>query len=235
VNDRSNHVEAGLTFVGVCILIAVAAFLFTRYSSNAPAAASAGENTIVAPLDDAAAEDVQPAAEPQVQAAANVPNNDLPQLGACHGGECSWSVETARNIIREEGQEQLIKVTLMGGTSLHSANQYPERFKAGQKIAWNGSAHDVYVFCSTRLPAVMMQADGAWQTDVLDFVNGVPSVLDSSAALYAQTCHSAADNYPSNGFAAKYGYMTAPREMEEPAISAPTDIFALARLGSVSN
>jgi hypothetical protein len=229
MKDRSNHVVAGLVFVGVCILIAAVTFAFLRPSSGvANAADEQAVNTMVADLDpgpsDAPKQDMNANEAPVA-----IDDGNVPQLGACHMGECSWSVEKARDTVRQEADDKLIKVTLQGGTSQHPSNNYPQRYARSERISWNQAPHDVYVFCSKTLPAVMLQDGGSWQTDVLDFVNGPPGVLESSATLYVRVCHGPTAAYPSDDFAARYGYVTEPLELDEGAVSTPTDIVALAQ------
>ena len=61
-------------------------------------------------------------------------------------------------------------------------------------IVWNRAPHDVFIFCSTRLPAVMMRVEGQrnLQTDLLDFLkwsatnfDGTLTCKDSFAAFLA--------------------------------------------------
>ena len=49
--------------------------------------------------------------------------------------------------------------------------------------------HELFIFCSSRLPAVILPDSGHLQVDILDFVAGPPPVLESSASLYVRTCH----------------------------------------------
>jgi hypothetical protein len=231
VNGRSNHIVAGLVFVGVCILIAVVAFVVLRPSPGSAADEEDQQiNTMVAdlaPVEDTVPDAAAPVDSESQQLTTDGPIN--PQIGACHMGECSWSVEKARETIKEESTGRLIKVTLLGGTSHYAGNDYPQRYVRSERISWNEAPHDVYAFCSKTLPAVMLQDGDSWQTDIIDFVNGPPGVLQGSAAMYVQVCHGAATAYPDDDFAARYGYVAAPPEIEDPAISTPSDIFALAQ------
>jgi len=140
-----------------------------------------------------------------------------PQLNSCHGGDCSWSITRGQTVVRQDARGTLYRLTLLGGSAREGS----------RRISWNRAPHEAYIFCSRRLPAVLLAVDGAWQVDVLDFVNGPPPVLESSAALYVRTCHPGAD-WEADGFAARFGY--AARD-EEPDIhlTRPEEIFNYAR------
>jgi hypothetical protein len=150
-------------------------------------------------------------------AAAFAPPAPAPQLNSCHGGECSWSITRGRTVVRQDARGILYRLTLLGGSAREGSH----------RIVWNRQPHEAYVFCSRRLPAVLLAVDGAWQVDVLDFVNGPPPVLESSAASYVRTCHPGAD-WAADGFAARIGY-TAHDDQPDINLSRPADIFNYAR------
>jgi hypothetical protein len=135
--------------------------------------------------------------------------------GRCGMEECSYSKELAREVVGGGANGRLVKVTLLGGSSS----------REGSAITWNKTPHDLYVYCSTMLPVVMMQTDQAWQVDSLDFINGVPGVLESSQSIYAKTCHKDDKAFPDD--AKSLGYTEIPEEKQDITIKKPSDIFAI--------
>ncbi len=127
--------------------------------------------------------------------------------------ECSWSKTLSSTVDREDQRGRLIALSLLGGSSRNETS----------RITWNDRPHTVYVFCSTALPAVMMKADDGWQVDVLDFIDGVPGVLESSASIYGDACHAGDRRFPSDAEALGYSHIDDDRE--EVQIDQPTDIF----------
>lgn len=150
-------------------------------------------------------------------AAAAGPSGERPELNSCHGGSCSWSITRSQTIVRREAGGALYRLSLLGGSAAEGS----------RRIRWNARPHEAFIFCSPRLPAVILAVDGAWQVDVLDFANGPPPVLESSAALYVRTCHPGAD-WTADGFAARFGY-TSRDEPPDISLSRPEDIFRYAR------
>jgi hypothetical protein len=140
-----------------------------------------------------------------------------PALNSCHGGECSWSITRSRTVVRQDARGILYRLSLLGGSAREGSN----------RIRWNRQPHEAFIFCSRRLPAVILAVDGGWQVDVLDFVSGPPPVLESSFSLYVRTCHPGAD-WAADGFARRFGY-TAREESPEISLSRPEDIFNYAR------
>ena len=111
----------------------------------------------------------------------------------------------------------LYRLSLRGGTA-------PE---GRSRIRWNREGHLVFIFCSARLPAVILPDHGHMQVDVLDFVAGPPPVEESSASLYVRTCHPGED-WSAPGFAARHGYRAQDADREI-ALTRPEDIFGYAR------
>jgi hypothetical protein len=109
-------------------------------------------------------------------------------------------------------------LSLLGGTA-------PEGEDAA--VRWDSRPHDVFIFCSPRLPAVILPDQGHLQVDVLDFVAGPPPYMETSAGLYVATCHPGED-WAADGFAARHGYRAQDAEREI-ALSRPEDIFRYAR------
>jgi hypothetical protein len=148
---------------------------------------------------------------------AKEPDVAAPEVNEGHCGmeECSYSQELRRSVIGGGANGRLVKLTLLGGTSARS----------GSAIKWNRSPHDVYVYCSTVLPSVMLETDGNWQVDVLDFVNGVPGILESAQATYTETCHKGDRQFPDD--AKSLGYQEISEDKQDISVTKPEDIFAL--------
>jgi hypothetical protein len=140
-----------------------------------------------------------------------------PQLNGCHGGQCSWSVTRSRALVRQDGSGILYRLSLLGGTAREGS----------RRIRWNGQPHALFIFCSARLPAVILPDRGHLQVDQLDGVAGPPPYQESSASLYLRTCHPGED-WAAAGFAARHGYRAQDTDREI-ALSRPEDIFRYAR------
>ena len=140
-----------------------------------------------------------------------------PELNSCHGGECSWSITQSRAIVRQDAAGILYRLSLLGGSAREGSN----------RIRWNRLPHALFIFCSPRLPAVILPDQGRLQVDILDFVAGPPPYLESSASLYMRTCHPGED-MTADGFAARHGYQAQDAEREI-NLSRPEDIFRYAR------
>jgi hypothetical protein len=141
----------------------------------------------------------------------------VPELNSCHGGECSWSITRSRALVRREASGSLYRLTLLGGSAREGS----------RRIRWNRAPHALFVFCSARLPAVILPDHGHLQVDLLDFAAGPPPVLESSASLYVRTCHPGED-WSAAGFAVRHHYR--PQDADrEIALSRPEDIFNYAR------
>jgi len=141
------------------------------------------------------------------------PSVARPELNSCHGGQCSWSIVQSRTIVRQDAAGTLYRLSLLGGSAREGS----------RRIGWNRRPHALFIFCSRRLPAVILPDSGRLQVDILDFVAGPPPVLESSAALYVRTCHPGED-WEADGFAARHGYQ-AQDEEREIALTRPEDVF----------
>lgn len=142
----------------------------------------------------------------------------VPTLGRCHMDSCSWSKTLGKEEITSDDRGKLIKLKLLGGESPNDDKK--------PKIKWNKDPHEVYIFCSTRLPAVIMASGGKLQVDVLDFWGGIPGVYESDASLYRETCHSGSANMSDEELARKFKYSPSPES--DITISKPTEIFGYA-------
>lgn len=136
-----------------------------------------------------------------------------PELNSCHGGTCSWSITRSRTLVRQEAAGILYRLSLLGGSAREGSS----------RIRWNPQPHEVFIFCSPLLPAVILSDAGHWQVDVLDFAAGPPPYLESSAEIYVRACHPGED-WAAAGFAARHGYRAQDAEREI-ALSRPEDIF----------
>jgi len=141
----------------------------------------------------------------------------VPELNSCHGGQCSWSITNGRALVRRDSSGALYRLSLRGGSA-------PE---GSRRIRWNREGHVLYIFCSPRLPAVILLQHGRMQVDILDFVAGPPPVEESSASLYVRICHPGED-WSAPAFAARHGYHAEDTDREI-ALSRPEDIFDYAR------
>jgi hypothetical protein len=140
-----------------------------------------------------------------------------PQLNSCHGGTCSWSITRSRTSVRQDASGNLYRLSLLGGSAREGSN----------RIHWNRQPHEVFIFCSARLPAVILPDAGHLQVDILDFVAGPFPYQESGAELYVHTCHPGED-WAAEGFAARHGYRAQDAEREI-ALTRPEDIFRYAR------
>lgn len=143
-----------------------------------------------------------------------------PELGRCHMDECSWSLTKSRTVVRREVTGTLLRLSLLGGTSSNANDD------GNAPIRWNAKPHTANVFCSNRLPAVIMKTDAGFQVDVLDFVNGIPGALESSANLYVRICHPN-DNWNSKGFAER-NRLPDVSDFLDVTINGPEEIFQVA-------
>lgn len=215
MNGSSKHTLYGVIFIATCLLVAGIVYAVIR----SPAPAPVMENTSVADmhvdLPEAASTLVTsaPDANSNTQTAPRPDDDGAVQPGPCGTDECSWSKTLSRDVVQADTRGRLIKLTLLGGSSRSEKT----------RIIWNDRPHSVYVFCSTALPAVMLEDSGRWQVDVLDFIDGVPGVLQSSVSIYADACHPGDKRFPSD--AETLGYAHVEDENEDVQIDRPTDIF----------
>ncbi len=219
MNDR-NHTLYGVLFILACLIAAGGFYAIIRSpTSQAAQPDQIMDNTQLNSEEGVESDPVVEgvtAAEPTEVAATPAPTDDTPgqpQLGMCRMDDCSWSKETGREVVKSDRRGTLVKLSLIGGSS------------SGEKaaITWDESSHDVFVFCSAALPSVILGEADSWQVDVLDFVDGVPGVLESSQALYMKTCHAADGRFPND--AETLGYRSIPEEREDVRISRVEDIF----------
>jgi hypothetical protein len=186
----------------------------------------AGGNAVLVPTRNDLGQDNEAAANVIAPAALESPAQGAAELNGCRMETCSWSITRSRDLVRRTDAGSLYRLSLLGGASEHPDENYPEDSR-GVTIVWNAAPHEVFIFCSARLPAVILPTGGRLQVDVLDFVNGPVGALESSAGLYARVCHPG-DDWASDGFAGRFGYRAREDEADI-AIARPEDIFRFAR------
>lgn len=221
MNGNRNHTLYGVLFILACLIVAGGLYAVIRSPTSRPdQPGQIMDNTQLnieegdesgTTVDSAIVN--EPAVEASVDAA---PADDTPggaQLGMCRMDDCSWSKETGRKVVKSDRRGTLVKLSLISGSSKGE----------NDAITWDANPHDVFVFCSTALPSVILGEAVSWQVDVLDFVDGVPGVLESSQALYMKTCHAADRQFPND--AETLGYTSIPEGREDVKISRADDIF----------
>ncbi|MDE2171742.1 MAG: hypothetical protein KGJ57_20320 [Sphingomonadales bacterium] len=149
------------------------------------------------------------------------PPQGLIAEGNCHMGECSWSDITRKIVSQKSDGSRLVTLNILGGTSRDTGSKSEDR----KMITWNSDQHQVYVYCSLNLPAVMMNVDGKWQVDILDFTNGIPDILSDSADLYSYACHGKLSAWSRPDFAKRFGYETP--IYDSITIEKPEDILSM--------
>lgn len=208
------------------ILVIFVLVLAGACSGGDAGSSDGGGNAVLVLARNEVLQDNEASANVIAPAAAASPASGAAELNGCRMETCSWSITRSRDLVRRAAAGSLYRLSLLGGTSEHPDENYPES-SAGVRIEWNAAPHEVFVFCARRLPAVIMATDGRLQVDVLDFVNGPVGALESSAGLYARVCHPG-DDWASEGFAARFGYEARADEAEID-IARPEDIFRFVR------
>jgi hypothetical protein len=213
---------------GCLLLLVVAAAAWWSFRDLPVAGRNATADA--GPSANATAPAAAPAPAAPAPAATAAPVRE-PLLGNCHMDTCSYSREVGRETVREAPSGRLLRVSLLGGTQGDAGDDGPSD---DAPIIWDRQPHDIFVFCSTALPAVMLPIAGQrlLQTDLLDFLgpDGIPDVLTTSANLYFDICHGIrgrewADVAPGLGY-----HPLAPALVESGIdIARPEDIFAHAR------
>lgn len=146
---------------------------------------------------------------------------DKLSFGRCHMDECSWAKILSQKEIAADMRGRLIELKLRGGSSPNDDSDLNN-----PKITWNKYTHKVYIFCSVYLPVSMMKSEGKYQVDILDFWQGTPGILESSASLYREACHPSSMGLNEQTLAKRFGY----RKLEDThsldiVVHKPIDIF----------
>ena len=120
-------------------------------------------------------------------ALAAAPAGPEPRLVYCHMMECSWSKPVSNAVIRSTPLGTLRKVVAVRGTSVHR-DDYPSRFQASIRIAWEKSAAVDYVLCSRSRPALAFRSGKRWIAHALDLFR-LGGYNTASAVAYLRACH----------------------------------------------
>lgn len=200
----------------LALVILVSALYFLARAADSATASSANSSQNVS--DDHATVVERKATEPVPESKPTVAPETKAEAaeveeGRCYMGECTYSQKLNQQVIGAGINGKLIKLKLRGGTSSSS----------GSAISWEKNFHVVYVYCSISLPSVITKFEGNWQVDVLDFIGGVPGILESSERLYGSTCHKNDEKYPND--AAALGYLPIPDDKQNVTINKLEDIF----------
>ena len=225
---RAGRLPIVATILAALLLIGAGAVYLMLRAPSRPAQANAAAAAPPAnSARPAAAAQLAPAAIPP----ASNPATGEPLLGNCHMDSCSYSRLVRRETVRESPAGRLLRITLLGGTQGEAGDDGPDE---DAPIIWDRDPHDVFIFCSTRLPAVMMRVAGqrTLQTDLLDLGgrNAISDVLIGSANLYMDVCHGLRDRDLSEE-SAGLGYRPIPQALLDGgiAIERPEEIFDFAR------
>jgi hypothetical protein len=108
--------------------------------------------------------------------------------GRCHMGSCTWSAIKSIEEVGNSDTGRLLRLSIIDGESSHPDDGYPSKFSDGLNISWSDAPYTTYVFCSTKIPAIISNYDSAWRADIFDF-EAVYGAQTSSANLYVRACH----------------------------------------------
>ncbi len=217
MSRKSNHLIGGILFILVCLFLAavIYASLWSHPNHEATIAEGAAQ-TKFEPAVPAANLNVAGTAAVTLSSADGVEPTSRQQgawPGSCVSDGCSWARPLDHTVIQSEPRGRLVEVLLQGGSS--RSERAP--------IAWSTEAHHVYVFCSLQLPSVMIEQEQGWQVDTLDFIVGIPSVLDGSADIYAKICHPHARDLRTEAAALGYGELS--ESASEITVNNPQEIY----------
>jgi hypothetical protein len=128
-----------------------------------------------------------------------------PKVGRCHMGGCGWFEIRSFEVVRETSDGALIRLDMRDGGS-KDTERADRNSSRGVKIDWGPYQNDQYVFCSTRLPAVISPAEagGGWEAYRLDLLS--PSGASQAVTnLYNHVCNNGVD-MEAEGAAERRGY-----------------------------
>jgi hypothetical protein len=126
-------------------------------------------------------------------------------------------------MVRETGDGALIRINVREGSSVSRGDRPHPTSSRGVKIDWSGPATDQYVFCSTKLPAMISGSDGAYEAIRLDLIQwGVPSEFNMQ--VYSHVCHNG-DDILAEGKAARAGYRSTQGQEQVISLTRPEAIF----------
>jgi len=115
------------------------------------------------------------------------PAGPAPRLVRCHMMECAWSKPVSNVAVRSTPRGTLRKVAAIRGTSVHRGD-YPSRYDASLRIAWEKPASVDYVLCSRSQPALAFRSGKRWIAHALDLFN-LGGYNTASAITYLRACH----------------------------------------------
>lgn len=154
-------------------------------------------------------------------AAAN-PITSGPQIGRCDRSGCSWFEIQSFEMVRETEHGALLRIKLRDGESDSGSGPHPTSSR-GVKIEWTGEVSDQYVFCSTKLPAIITGGEGSYEAQRLDLIQwGNPS--EYNMKVYSHVCHNGEDIL-AQGKAARAGYRSIEGQEPNIALTRPEAIF----------
>ena len=157
------------------------------------------------------------------QSAAANPITSGPQIGRCDRTGCSWFDIRSFAMVRETGDGALLRINVREGSSVSRGDGPHPTSSRGVKIEWSGPATDQYVFCSTKLPAMISGSDGAYEATRLDLIRwGNPS--EYNMRVYSHVCHNGEDIL-AQGAAARAGYRSTDGQEPVIALTRPEAIF----------
>lgn len=150
-----------------------------------------------------------------------------PRLVTCHMMECSWSKPVSNVAIRSTSAGTLRRVAAIRGTSVHR-DDYPSRYHASIRIAWEKAAKADYVLCSRTQPAMAFRSGKRWIAHALDLFN-LGGYNTASAITYLRACHGVDyDRSDIDKVMRGLGYRSGTRS-EQVEIARPEQLFALPR------
>jgi hypothetical protein len=157
------------------------------------------------------------------QAAAANPITSGPQIGRCDGTGCSWFDIRSFAVVRETGDGALIRTNIREGSSVSRGDRPHPTSSRGVKIDWTGEATDQFVFCSTKLPAMITGSAGAYEATRLNLIQwGVPS--EYNLRVYSHVCHHG-ENILAEGAAQRAGYRSTDDHAPVISLTRPEAIF----------
>lgn len=148
-----------------------------------------------------------------------------PQIGRCFMGGCGWYQIRSFDVVRETEQGALIRLDMRDGSSRRRGDAASPRSSRGVDIDWGEYEKDEYVFCSSRLPAMISTAEGGggWEALRLDLTmsSGATEYITN---VYGHVCHPDGE-LNSEGAAERLGYRRYEGQDHTIRLSAPEAIF----------
>jgi hypothetical protein len=214
MTGKPNYIASGLSFITVCIGIAVVIFGAIKMGEEAPAPDVAVAENSAANMNDSAA--VNSADSPPSPPVAN--KQSLID-GCYHIDSCSYSKIESRRVLDENGREQLVEAHIAQSTASSENADRP-----ADQLAWEKTSK-YYAICSTKRPIIIFRTESSWLAEELD-LTAISGVEQDSANMYQAICHNAFSNEVGNDPKA-YGYDTLQGAARgQFAIESPESLFA---------